>query len=211
MVSMKNSLILLLIVVCNGISGITTQELYHSLINKYDGVKTFQADIEQASYFSELDLTNTSQGKLYHDPERLLIEYTSPKVEKVLLSDNIVRIYQAESDRLIMTYADSTIVSLKMGYLIKRIWDEDNLQLVEDIEHFVIKIKLTEENVLANIEDIELTISKDEMLVKSVKYHDDAENEVSVTFTNIIVNNPLAKEIWEIKTTNTTQIIDYRE
>lgn len=211
MLPMKNSLILLLIVVCSSLSGVTTQELYHSLINKYNGVNTFQADIEQASYFAELELTNTSQGKLYHDSERILIEYTSPKVEKVSLSDNIVSIYQAESDRLIKTYADSTIVSLKMGYLIKRIWDEDNLQLVEDIEHFVVKIKLTEENALANIESIELTISKVEMLVKSVKYHDDGENEVSVTFTNIVVNEPLDEEIWEIEITDSTQIIDYRE
>lgn len=211
MLPMKNSLILLLIVMCSSLSGVTTQELYHSLINKYNGVNTFQADIEQASYFAELELTNTSQGKLYHDSERILIEYTSPKVEKVSLSDNIVSIYQAESDRLIKTYADSTIVSLKMGYLIKRIWDEDNLQLVEDIEHFVVKIKLTEENALANIESIELTISKVEMLVKSVKYHDDGENEVSVTFTNIVVNEPLDEEIWEIEITDSTQIIDYRE
>jgi len=113
---MKNSLVLLLIVVYSSLSGVTTQELYRSLIDKYNRVNTFQAEIEQVSYFSELDLTNTSQGKLYHDSERVLIEYTSPKVEKVSLSDNIVSIYQAESDRLIKTYADSTIVSLKMGW-----------------------------------------------------------------------------------------------
>lgn len=211
MLPMKNSLVLLLIVVYSSLSGVTTQELYRSLIDKYNRVNTFQAEIEQVSYFSELDLTNTSQGKLYHDSERVLIEYTSPKVEKVSLSDNIVSIYQAESDRLIKTYADSTIVSLKMGYLIKRIWDEDNLELVEDIEHFVVKLKLTEESALANIESIELTISKAEMLVKRVKYHDDGENEVAVTFTNIVINEPLDEEIWEIKITDNTQIIDYRE
>jgi len=90
-------------------------------------------------------------------------------------------------------------------------WDEDNLELVEDIEHFVVKLKLTEESALANIESIELTISKAEMLVKRVKYHDDGENEVAVTFTNIVINEPLDEEIWEIKITDNTQIIDYRE
>lgn len=211
MVSMKNSLILLLIAVCSSISGITTQELYLSLISKYEGIETFQADIEQASYFAELEITNTSQGKLYHNPEKIKIEYTSPKIEKISLVDNVVRIYQTDSDRLIMTYADSTIASLKMEYLIKRIWDDENIELTESDENYIVKLVLTEKSALANIDNIILTISKNEMLVKNVKYLDQSENEVSVTFSNIIINEPLRDDIWEIELTDNTQVIDYRE
>jgi len=211
MVSMKNKLIILLIAVCSTISGITTQELYHSLISKYEGIETFQADIEQTSYFAELEITNTSQGKLYHNPEKIKIEYTSPKIEKISLVDNIVRIYQAESDRLIMTYADSTIASLKMEYLIKRIWDDENIALSEVDDNYVVKLVLTPKNALANIDNIILTIPKNEILVKNVKYLDQSENEVSVTFSNIIINEPLREDIWEIELTDNTQVIDYRE
>jgi outer membrane lipoprotein-sorting protein len=72
-------------------------------------------------------------------------------------------------------------------------------------------VKLTEDNSMANIEDIEFAIGKKNMLVQKVKYKDSYENEVEVLFSNIILNMPIRDELWEIKTTEDTQIIDYRE
>lgn len=193
------------------LSAITPAELYQELIGEYSQIDTFQADIKQTSYYSEIGYTNVSEGKIYHNSDKILIEYTSPKVEKISLSDNVVKIYQEESDRMIMTYADSSFVSLNMMYLIERIWDDELVEIKENDNYYVVKIVLTEQNAIANIQDIEFSISKSEKLVNTVKYKDNIANEVNVEFTNILLNEPLKDELWEIEITEDTQIIDYRE
>jgi outer membrane lipoprotein-sorting protein len=193
------------------LSAITSADLYQELIGEYSKIETFQADITQTSYYSEIDYTNISQGKIYHNAEKILIEYTSPKVEKISLADKLVKIYQEEDDRLIMTYADSSFVSLNMKYLLERIWDDELVEITESDAFYNVKVELSEQNSIANVEKIEFKIDKIEKLVQEVKYQDDSDNEVQVEFSNIILNEPLNDELWEIKTSEHTQIIDYRE
>lgn len=209
---MKNRLLLsVFLLIGNYLLGMSNHELYQELMQVYDDISTFQADIEQTSYYSEIDYTNVSEGKIFHNPEKILIEYSSPKVEKITLVDDVVKIYQEEADRLIMTYADSSFVSLNMKYLIERIWNDDLIEVTESVTNYIVKVKLTEANAIANIEDIEFSIDKKDMLVRKVKYKDSSNNEVEVLFSNILLNMPIRDELWEIKTTEDTQIIDYRE
>ncbi len=209
---MKNRLLLsVFLLIGTYLLGMSNHELYQELMQVYDDISTFQADIEQTSYYSEIDYTNISEGKIFHNPEKILIEYSSPKVEKITLVDDVVKIYQEEADRLIMTYADSSFVSLNMKYLIERIWNDDLIEVTESVTNYIVKVKLTEANAIANIEDIEFSIDKKDMLVRKVKYKDSSNNEVEVLFSNILLNMPIRDELWEIKTTEDTQIIDYRE
>ena len=208
----KNSgVTLILLLMASSLAGITSNELYQELIAKYDKIDTFQANIKQTSYYSEIDYTNVSEGKIYHNPDKIFIEYTSPKVEKISLADNVVKIYQAEADRLILTYADSTFATLNIRYLIERIWNDETVTLIENDSLYIVDVVLTEQNGIANIENVEFSIDKKEKLVQRVKYQDDLANEVDVVFSNIILNAPLKDEFWKIELTENTQIIDYRE
>jgi len=209
---MKNKVVVFIIfLISSHLAGITNQELYQELILKYNNIETFQADIQQTSYYSEIDYTNVSVGRIYHNPEKIHIDYNSPKIEKISLSDNVVKIYQAEADRLIITYADSTFASLNIKFLIERIWNNETVSLTENDTLYLINIVMTEQKSFANIRNIEFTIDKKTMLVQKVKYQDNLANEVEVTFSNILLNRPLPDEIWNIELTDTTQIIDYRE
>ncbi len=202
---------LILLVSASFLFAINPSDLYQELINKYGQVETFQADLQQTSYYSEIDYTNISQGKIYYNPNNIFIEYTSPKAEKISLSDDLVKIYQVEPDRMIMTYADSSFVSLNMKYLIERIWNDELVELTEDESYYIVKVELTEQNSIANIENIEFAIDKKEKIVQKVKYLDNSANEVQVLFSNIRLNEALPDNFWEIETTENTQIIDYRE
>lgn len=202
---------LLLLVLGSSLAGITPNQLYQELILKYDEIKTFQADIKQTSYYSEIDYTNISEGRIYHNPDKISIEYTSPKAEKITLVGDVVKIYQEEADRLIITYADSTFATLNIRYLIERIWNDDAVILTEDDSLYIVNMVLTDENAIANIVNIEFSIDKKEKLVREVKYQDDSANEVHVVFSNMILNKALKDELWEIEATEATQIIDYRE
>lgn len=202
---------LIILLIASSLTAIESGELYQKLINKYNKIETFQANIIQTSYYSEIDYTNVSQGKIYNNSDKIFIEYTSPKVEKISLADNIVKIYQEEDDRLILTYADSSFATLNIKYLIERIWNDETLTVTENDSLYVVNVLLTEDNAIANIDNVEFSIDKTEMLVQRVRYQDDLANEVDVLFTNIILNALIKDELWEIKTTEDTQIIDYRE
>lgn len=202
---------LIILLIASSLTAIESGELYQKLINKYNKIETFQANIIQTSYYSEIDYTNISQGKIYNNSDKIFIEYTSPKVEKISLADNIVKIYQEEDDRLILTYADSSFATLNIKYLIERIWNDETLTVTENDSLYVVNVLLTEDNAIANIDNVEFSIDKTEMLVQRVRYQDDLANEVDVLFTNIILNALIKDELWEIKTTEDTQIIDYRE
>ena len=127
------------------------------------------------------------------------------------MSDNVVRIYQAEADRMIITYADSTFATLNIRYLIERVWNDEEVLIEESDDLYVVKITLTETNQIANIKNIEFSIDKENKLVQKVMYQDDLANEVQVEFSNILLNEAIDDKLWDITITPNTQIIDYRE
>lgn len=212
MVLMKNNILtLVLLTLVSALMGITSPELYGQLMAKYDKIITFQADIVQTSFYSEIDHINISEGEILYNSDKILINYTSPKEEKISLIENTVYIYQAEPDRLIKTYADSSFVSLNIKHLIKRVWNDQAIEITEQEDSYLVKTKLSEAKQFANIVLIEFLIDMKDYMVKNVKYQDDSSNEVSVSFSNIKLNKEIADDVWEMDLSDNTQIIDYRE
>ncbi len=212
MKTIKSKLVFFILLITGScLSGINPQVLYQDLMEKYNLIETFQADIQQTSYYSEIDYYNVSEGRIYHNPDKIFIEYSSPKLEQISLSDNVVRIYQAEADRMIITYADSTFATLNIKYLIEKVWNDETVSIVENDSIYVVKIAMTEKNAIANITNVEFSIDKNNKLVEKVKYQDDLANEVQVIFSNILLNEAINDELWDIDISPNTQIIDYRE
>jgi outer membrane lipoprotein-sorting protein len=191
--------------------GISSQDLYEKITTKYDEITSFIADMESSSYFSDLDHTTQSQGKIYFDKNNLHIAYFSPNKETISLHDSVIYIYQSQEDRLIITYADSSFVSLNLEYLIKKVWDADKVNIQELDKSYNVSIELTESNSLANINQIEFEVSKSTSLIERLQYGDFSNNKVNISFSNILLNkSPDDEDYWLIETNEDTQIIDYR-
>ncbi len=203
-------IIVILISFSTSLLAISSQDLYKQLINKYGSIESFQADIKQNSYYSEIDYSNESQGKIFYDKENLHIGYFTPREEIISLIDTLVYIYQAEEDRLIITYADSSFVSLNIAYLIEKVWDNNLVQIEEQDDFYLVNVNLEDDNLLANISKIEFEISKETSLVERLQYEDYSDNKVNIKFSNILLNVRPKESFWEIESSDKTQIIDYR-
>lgn len=203
-------IIVILISFSTSLLAISSQDLYKQLINKYGSIECFQADIKQNSYYSEIDYSNESQGKIFYDKENLHIGYFTPREEIISLIDTLVYIYQAEEDRLIITYADSSFVSLNIAYLIEKVWDNNLVQIEEQDDFYLVNVNLEDDNLLANISKIEFEIGKETSLVERLQYEDYSDNKVNIKFSNILLNVRPKESFWEIESSDKTQIIDYR-
>lgn len=210
----SNKIYILLLVLSNMTAllwGISSQDLYEKITTKYDEITSFIADMESSSYFSDLDHTTESQGKIYFDKNNLHIAYFSPNKETISLQDSVIYIYQSQEDRLIITYADSSFVSLNLEYLIKKVWDADKVNIQELDKSYNVSIELTESNSLANINQIEFEVSKSTSLIERLQYGDFSNNKVNISFSNILLNkSPDDEDYWLMETSEDTQIIDYR-
>lgn len=207
----RKVLYLICLIIANSLSAISLAEAYDSLLEKYEKVQSFQADIEQTSYYSEIEYTNVAKGKIYYTQNRLLIDYFEPNQEKICLNDNIVHIYQSKEDRLIISKADSSFISLNLGKLIKDVWLEDNAVIEDNNNFYRVKIDTRKNNNLVNISMIEFEIDKKDNLIKAISYQDESDNSVRILFSNVLLNDTISSEIWELDVSSETEIIDYRE
>ncbi len=205
-----NLTIILLLSVFSNLLAISSHQLYEQLVNRYNDMSSFQADINHTSYFADADYTNEAIGKIYFDKRYLHIAYQSPKEEIISLVDSLVYYYQVEEDVYIITYADSSFVSLNLENLIQKVWKDDLVNISEEDDYYKVDIELSEANSLANILNIDFKINKESNLVEEVKYLGDSGNSVTIVFSNIVLNDSPEGGPWSIETTENTQIIDYR-
>ena len=193
------------------LKAIDNDKLHGDLVSKYDQIKTFQADVRQTSYYNELDIEKVSEGKIYYTDEKLALSYSKPANEKIIFIDNVINIYQAEQNILIKTAADSSLVTLNMGYFIKHYWDKETA-VVTSLENneYLIELKLVGEYALSNIQKVELRINLRSLLVERISYSDENLNQVTLELSNILLNEDIPSSSWDLDIKDDTQIVDYR-
>lgn len=189
----------------------SVQSYYEQIMKKYDMVKTFQASLKQISYYSDLDIEKKSSGMLYYNNEKLLMDYNIPNIEQVLVENDLIRIYQKEDNRELITKLDSSFLSLNIKTMLNKFWNKSHVEIIEEDNKFIyfrLDIK-DKDDQTANISIMELKVNKSDYVVYEIKYYDDSENSVIISFENIKINKDISKARWKLKLDDKTEIIDY--
>lgn len=176
-------------------------KIHLDLIEKYDSIKTYEADFEQHNYWKEIDTAKTSYGKIYYDSSYLLLEYSEPEGQKLLIDSLSVTIYDAASNQVLISNKND--YELKPISIISDFWQNSQKELIENSENET-QIKLvTPEN-----EQIFVLI-KDSLIIE-IQIFDNSENMVKYSFSAEKINKQLSQNIFELNLPEDVNIIDNR-
>jgi len=91
---------IVLVLLCSVLTAQTSADLYNKLASYYSGLSGFQADVQQVNYFSQLKHSVSYTGKLYFQKDRMLMEFSKPSTQRLLIQNGFAELYDAGSGTL---------------------------------------------------------------------------------------------------------------
>ncbi len=177
------------------------ETIYEQVLINYSTIYTYETIFTQVNYWEEIDVDKTSEGKLYYDKEKLLMAYSQPVGQKLLIEENSITMYDPVSEQAIIS--DKIELELRPDKLISHYWDMSEKELLDQFDD-TIKIKL----LTPEEEKIIITISNS--IITEFSIVDNNKNFVIYKFSDIQINKALPNSIFELTLPEDTSIIDTR-
>jgi len=204
MVTLKNRIIVVLVISLGLLSAQPgdLNHIYENIISTYDSVVTFQADFVQENYWPEMEVSQTSDGILFYNSENLLMDYSTPEGQIMLIDSDNVTIYDAASQQALISPKQA--VRLRPIEIIKHYWKMSEVSILDETEEGI-TLKLNVENGETVI--IEIINS----LISQLSIMDSEKNQVTYKFEGMIINEEIPAETFEFVIPEDARIIDNRK
>jgi len=144
--------------------------------NILKNIKTFDADFEQK-------IINPSKKEIIYnghlfikEPSYILWKYKEPVIKNVYVINNFAIIDEPELEQAILSKLQNEI---------------DIIELIKTAE------KISEDKYLANIYDVDYTLTTKDQKIKKIEYKDALENSVIISFSNIVQNKEIDDELFK--------------
>ncbi len=174
-----------------------TDKIFDKLVNKYDSIKTFQADFVQTNYWKEIDETLVSRGKIYYNSKKLLLDYIKPKPQKMLLDTTSLIIWDIKENQAIITN-NNTDISRPID-IIKKFWQNSKIIILEEKRNFI-KLKLVSDEQI-------IIVELKNYIIKKMKIINRNGNFVEYSFKNIKINKVIKNKLFDVKLPDDVNII----
>jgi len=186
---MKKTIILLIVAfLCFSLYSYN-DDILKNVENRYKNFISFEATIIQTNYFTQLDYSLDSSGKVYMQNNNFVIEYQLPFYQFIKLKSGELTIY-LDNEKTGIISNESDIYALAMFQFSKI--------LNNDLNYFRKTANLLEFEVLTsipNINNLRIFICEINELIEKIVYLDETENQVSIEFKNQLFNQPLSRDI----------------
>ena len=177
------------------------ETIYEEVLITYSTIHTYETSFVQENYWEEIDVNKTSEGKLYYNKENLLMNYSQPEGQKLLIDENYMTMYDPISDQAIIS--DKAEIELRPDKLISHYWNISEKELIEQFGD-TIKIKLL------TPEEEKIIISISNNIATEFNIMDKNKNFVIYKFSDIQINKALPDSIFELNLPDDTSILDTR-
>jgi len=199
---LKISIIVLMIIIFSFLPALNLEDIYSEILVTYSKVETYEANFLQENYWKELDTFKQSSGKIYYDKDHLLLDYSIPDKQFLLIDYNSVTIFEPSSNQVIIS--NNTEVDIRPVKFISSYWDISEKTLVDsDINNFKIKL------ITPKKEQIFITIEN--LLISDFIIIDADMNSVHYSFELEKINHDLPNNVFELILPENANIIDVRE
>ncbi len=178
------------------------KQIYSDILVRYSKIKSYKASFIQENYWIELKTIKKTQGEIFYDEDHLLLDYSKPNKQFLLIDHKSVTMYDGNTDQAMIS--NNIEADIRPVKFISRYWDNSEKELIEaDNKNYKIKLS-TQEN-----EQIHLSI-KDSLLY-DILILDENMNSVHYKFSNAKVNLKLPANIFDLTLPSNTNIIDTRQ
>ena len=118
---------------------IALEKVYEEVLLTYSIIYSYEASFLQINYWDEIDVYKSSEGKLYYNKENLLMDYSQPMGQKLLVEENSMTMYDSVAEQAIIS--NKVEIEIRPDKLISHYWDISKKELLDQSDD-TIKIKL---------------------------------------------------------------------
>ena len=177
--------------------------LYLQVKNRFAAIKTLQADVSQTNDYIQSKAKLQSVGKLYYKPGNLVLDYSKPSIQKLIIKGNNVLVYDKDSKSVIKT-TNSIGISNPLQ-IVDKYWENSSRQLIsEDSISMRIRILPQKDE---QMKKIEVKFDTRAKLLKELAYWDNAGNMVKYKFQNIRINTTIPSTKWNFTVPKGVKVI----
>ena len=180
---------------------IALEKVYEEVLLTYSTIYSYEASFLQINYWDEIDVYKSSEGKLYYNKENLLMDYSQPMGQKLLVEENSMTMYDSVAEQAIIS--NKVEIEIRPDKLISHYWDISKKEFLNQSDDTIkIKLQTPEE------EKIVITISN--KFITEFNIVDINKNYVIYKFSDIRINKKLPENIFDLTLPEDTSIIDTR-
>jgi outer membrane lipoprotein-sorting protein len=185
------------------LSATDLDEFYNRARVNFDSISTLQADLAQTNEFAQSKTKLQSEGKLYYKPGYLLLDYTKPDIQKLIMKGNSVLIYDKSSKTVIRT-TNSEGISNPLQ-IVDKYWATSKRELLSE-DSLSVRIRLTPIKD-ENLKKLEVNFNRKNLMIADLVYWDKSANKVRFHFLNIRTGVVIPSSKWNFVPPKGTKVI----
>lgn len=201
----KIALLLILAALLASLAAVSTQDLYKKLSSAHAGISSYQASVSQSNYYPQLKKTITYTGTMYFSGGRMLMHFTKPGVQRLLIENGQVQLYDAMSNTLYKGEIMPQFGRMNPLEILQLYWDRSTVSITGQKGDIVsVSLKPVKDPMLKSLS---ASVNYKSGLVQSLSYSDSGGNRVSYSFSGIKLNAGIASSVWKYSYPKNVQVI----
>lgn len=204
----RNSAVIKILFFCLGVAllwpvGVQADD-FAALRRDAARIRTISADFVQQKHMKILSRPLVSEGRFYFAaPDSIRWEYNKPLKSIVLSSGGNTRRYFFSGGKII---EDTAGGAQAMGLVLAEVaaWMKGEFDAnpsfaasVKEGADTVVTMKPAEKNMAGMIEKIEITLSRKEPAIKTVRIVENASTETRINFSKVVINQPVNPSLFQ--------------
>lgn len=199
-------LLLFLLLFTFALSALTVEEIHQKLLSSHQNLKSWQANLSQTNYYAQIKQSSSFEGKIYYQPQKLLIRFEKPYLQRLMISNNSVQLYDAQSSTLLKSTLMPEFERMNPLEILQHYWTKSRVSIVKtDKNRSSISLIPIKDSFMKSLN---ATIDNKNGTLYELSYRDFSDNTVSYKFSNIKANASIPSSVWEWKLPKDTQIIE---
>ncbi|MEN6445871.1 MAG: outer membrane lipoprotein carrier protein LolA [Candidatus Cloacimonas sp.] len=205
---MKTSKIipLLLFLLCTSLFSINSEALYQKIAKTFGSFSSFQANLKQVNYFSQLDKSVTYQGSIFFTRGRMVIRFTKPTFQRLMVSGGIVELYDAESKTVFRSKMLPEFGKMNPVEILQLYWKK-SLVKVQQGKGDLVSVSLKPYNDPI-ITSISANVDSKTGIVNSLSWTNKNNDRVTYNFANISTNAKIPASVWQFTYPKDVQVVE---
>ncbi len=195
---------LLLIGLCSAAT--SSSVLYTKLQTTYKSLSSFQANVQQSNYYPQLKKSIDYTGMIYFTPGRMLMSFTKPGIQRLLIQKGKVELYDAASKTVFKADMLPEFGKMNPVEILQLYWTKSAVTVTsEDSATASVKLVPTKDDLVSSLT---ATINKSSGIVSKLSYKDKSGNSVTYSFSGIKLNAGISASVWNFSYPKGVQFVD---
>lgn len=201
----KTATLLIIALLLASLAAVSTQELYKKLSTTHAGISSYQANVTQSNYYPQLKKTITYTGTMYFSSGKMLMHFTKPGVQRLLIENGQVQLYDAMSNTLYKGEIMPQYGRMNPLEILQLYWDRSTVSVTSQKGDIVnVSLKPVKDTMLKSLS---ASVNYKSGLVQSLSYQDSGGNSVSYSFSGIKLNGGIPASVWKYSIPKDVQVI----